>query len=135
MADRERGTALTVIAVLFGLLAVSNLLKGFRLGGDQTGFVFLGDRLTGMPNAVLGAAFGIYLLAYAWGIWTLRTWALPMGIAYLLYVIVNLVMFQVRGPKPPGAGVGFMIFGLVYAAVAIGVPAYAIHLLKNQELH
>ena len=133
MADRERSRALTVIAVVFGILAVSNLLKGFQIGAE-TGFVLLGERLTGTPNAVLGAVFGIYLLVYAYGIWTLRTWALPMGIAYLCYVIVNLVMFQMRGPKPPGAGIGFMIFGLVYAAVAIGVPAYAVSLLKNEDL-
>jgi hypothetical protein len=125
-------TTLRVFAVLYGILAISNLAKGLRIGAE-TGFVFLGQRLTGVPNAVLGAIFGAYLLIYAYGIWTLRKWALPMGVAYLGYVVVNLVMFSIRGPKPP-PGIGYAIFGLVYATVAIGVSAYTVYLLKNQDL-
>lgn len=132
MTDRPRSRALTGFAVLFGILAVSNLLKGLRIGAE-TGFVFLGERLTGTPNAALGAAFGLYLLAYAYGIWTRRKWALPMGIAYAAWVVVNLVMFTVRGPKPP-PGIGYALFGLVYAVIAIGVSAGAVYLLKNEDL-
>jgi hypothetical protein len=132
MADRQPGTTLKVFAVLFGILAISNLGKGLRIGAE-TGFVFLGERLTGTPNAVLGAIFGLYLLLYAYGIWNLRKWALPMGIAYLAYVVINLVLFSVRGPKPP-PGIGYVLFGLTYMAVAIGVAGGAVYLLKNEEL-
>src|SRR5262249_49537628 len=133
MADTTRGTGLTVSAVLFAILGVSNLLKPLHIGAD-TGFVFFGTRLTGTPNAILGPLFGVYLLLYAYGIWTLRRRALPMGMAYAAYVIVNLVTFQMWGPKPPNAGPGWAIFGLVYAAIAIGVSSGAVYLLKNHDL-
>jgi len=123
---------LNVFAGLFGILAVSNLLKGLRLGAE-TGFVFLGQRLTGTPNAVLGALFGIFLAVYAYGIWTRRRWALPMGVAYFAYVVLNLLLFPFRGPPSPG-GAGYAVFGLVYAAIAIGVSGSAVYLLENETL-
>jgi hypothetical protein len=132
MPTRTRNTALTVAAVLFGILAVSNLLKPLELGG-QTGFVFFGRRLAGTPNAILGPLFGLYLAAYAYGIWTMRRWALPMGIAYAAYVVVNLVLFPFRTPPRPGAGAGDTVFGIVYAFVAIGVSAGTAFLLAQRR--
>src|SRR5262249_24725669 len=110
VAQKDRRPILRVFAVLFGVLAVSNLLKPFRLGADQTGFVFFGPRLAGTANAIAGPAFGIYLLVYAIGIWRDRPYALPMARAYALYVVVNLVLFQLYAPKPAGAG--FVVFGI-----------------------
>jgi hypothetical protein len=121
MATSERGPWLTTAAILFAILAVSNLLKPLRLLGEETGFVFLGERLTGTANAVAGPIFGVFLAAYAAGIWGMRKYALPLGRLYAAYVIVNLVLFPFRTPPPPGAGVGWQLFGLLYAAVAIGV--------------
>jgi hypothetical protein len=45
MATGNRGPLLTTFAILFALLAVSNLLKPFQLEGPTTGFVFLGQRM------------------------------------------------------------------------------------------
>jgi hypothetical protein len=133
MPASDRGRALTIFAILFGALAVSNFLKPLHLGGDHTGFVFLGQRLTGTPNMIIGPLFGLLLAAYAAGIWRLRRYALSLGYAYAAYVIVNLVMFQIRGPKPPGAGAGYMLFGLVYATIAIGVSSGAAYLLHQRR--
>src|SRR5204863_7296956 len=73
IASEQRGPALTTFAILFGMLAFSNLLKPLQLGGEQhTGFVFFGHRTSGTFNAILGPLFGIYLLVYALGIWRLR---------------------------------------------------------------
>jgi hypothetical protein len=135
MADPvpRRGPALTTFAVLFGLLAVSNLLKPLQIGGARTGFVFFGQRLSGTPNAILGPLFGLYLLVYAVGIWRLRRFALPMAYAYAAYVIANLVAFTVRGEPEPEPGMGPFIFGIVYAAVAIGVSGGAALLLARRK--
>lgn len=128
MAEAERDRALGTCAVLFGLLAVSNLLKPLRLGAE-TGFVFLGTRLTGTANAVLGPLFGLYLLVYAVGIWRLRPWAVPMGVAYALYVVANLVLFTMKNTPP---STGAMVFGVVYMLVAVGVSWGTVHLLRRR---
>ena|SRR2546422_903376 len=132
MASEQRGPALTAFAILFGMLAVSNLLKPLQLGGAQhTGFVFFGQRTSGAANAILGPLFGLYLLVYAAGIWRLRRFVLPMGYAYAGYVIVNLIAFTVRGERQPG--VGFVIFSIVYALVAVGVSSGAALLLTRRK--
>jgi hypothetical protein len=88
MNERRRGTTLTIFAILFALLAISNLLKPLHVGGAQTGFVFLGTRTGGIANLILGPLFGLILAAYALGIWRMRRYALPLGYAYFAYVIL-----------------------------------------------
>lgn len=131
MPHPARGTALTVLAILFALLAISNLSKPLQLNSEQ-GFVLFGERLHGTANAVAGPLFGLYLLVYAAGIWGLRRWALPMGVAYALYVTVNLVLFRLR-TTPPADTVGYQAFVVVYAVVALGCAWGAVHLLRQRR--
>ena len=131
MSKADRGSALTVFAVLFFVLAISNFLKPLQLGGEHTGFVFLGRRLSGTANTVVGPLFGLYLLVYAIGIWRMRRFALPMGALYAAYVVVNLILFNFRMPREPG--IGYIVFGLVYSAVAIGVSSGAVYLLAQRR--
>jgi hypothetical protein len=115
-----RGRALTLLAVVLALLAVSDFLKPLRLEGADTGLVFLGRRLTGTPGVVAGLAVGAYLAIYAAGVWGMRRWALPLAWGYAAYVTVNLVLFPFRTPQPPDAGIGYVVFGVVYTLLAIG---------------
>jgi len=75
---------------------------------------------------VLAPALGIYMLAWAYGLWGLRGYAVPMGFAYLMLVAVNLIGF----PLTEGlrAGVTLPMYA-VYALVAFGTPALAQWLL------
>jgi hypothetical protein len=130
MAENTRGRALTIFAALFMVLAISNFLKPLQIG-EQTGFVLFGRRLSGTPNAIAGPLFGAYLLVYAIGILRMKRWALAMGWAYAAYVVLNLILFNVRNVQPPG--VGHAIFGLVYVAVAIGVSGGAAYLLSQRR--
>jgi len=107
---------LRVFAVLFALLAVSNFLKPFGLGED-TGFVFLGRRLTGTPNLIAGWSFAIFLAGYASCLWHGKAAALPLGVAFAAYVSANLFLFTLR--MPPATG-GAAVFGIVYTIVALG---------------
>lgn len=132
MPATSRGPWLTTVAVLFGLLAVSNFLKPLALDA-QTGFVLLGKRLSGTPNAIAGPIFGVFLALYAMGIWRMRRYALPMSFVYAAYVVTNLVLFNFRTPPPPNAGVGYQIFGVVYAIVAIGVSAGTARVLSKRR--
>ncbi len=133
MTDQDQGKWFKIFTVLFGLLAISNFLKPLRLGSDETGFVFLGERLTGVTNTIMGPLFGVFLAAYAFGIWQRKRFAMPMSHAYATYVILNLILFQVKNVTPPG--VGYMVFGIVYTVIAVGVSlGAAIFLTKNKAL-
>jgi hypothetical protein len=132
MAESNRGTALTVFAVLFGILAISNFLKPLQFD-EQTGFVLFGRRLSGFANTIFGPLFGLYLALYAAGIWRMRRYALTMAWIYVAYVVVNLILFNFYGPKPEGAGVGYAIFGLVYATVAVGVSLWSALTLRQRQ--
>lgn len=131
MPAAKRDTLLTVFAVLFGILAVSNLLKPLAVTSD-TGFVLFGHRLSGTANTIVGPLFGLFLAAYAAGIWRLKKYALPMAWVYAVYVLINLVLFNFYGPKPEGAGIGWILFGIVYATIALGVSFGAAVALKQR---
>jgi len=120
MADSSRGVVLTVFAVLFALLALSNFSKPLHLS-PNAGFVFLGMKTRGVANAILGPAFGLLLVIYAFGIWRMRRWALPIAYAYAAYVILNLSLYSIRNAGSPGQPPP--AFMLVYTAVAVGVSA------------
>ena len=117
MANSRRSGALTILAILFAILAVTDILKPFHLEGATTGLVFFGKRLSGTPDAILGPILGIILLIYAAGIWRMRRYALYLGYAYAIYVTVNLVLFSVRNPPPTSRN--DMIFGLFYIVFAL----------------
>jgi hypothetical protein len=117
MADSRRGGALTTMAILFAILAITDILKPFHLEGATTGLVFFGKRLSGVPDAILGPVLGIILLTYAAGIWRMRRYAIYLGFAYAIYVTINLVLFTATNPPPPSQGE--MIFGIVYSILAL----------------
>ena len=117
MADSRRGGTLSALAVLFGVLGVTDILKPFHLEGATTGLVFFGQRLSGAADAILAPALGIILLYYAAGIWRMRRYALYLGYAYAVYVTLNLVLYQMRNPPP--ATQAEKIFGFVYVILAL----------------
>jgi hypothetical protein len=117
MANSRRSGALTILAILFAILAVTDILKPLHLEGPTTGLVFFGKRLSGTPDAILGPILGIVLFIYAAGIWRMRRYALYLGYAYAIYVTVNLVLFSVRNPPPDSRN--DMIFGIAYIVFAL----------------
>ena len=132
--ERSRGPVLTTLAVLMGLLALSNFSKPLGQAmqpESDAGFVFLGHRLHGAANAVMGPLFGVLLAAYAYGAWTRRSWGVPLAAAYAAYVVVNLVLFVMSAPPAQNQSLAFMA---AYTAVAIGVSAGgAWYLYRNRH--
>jgi len=112
--ETRRGPALAIFAVLFALLAFSNISKPLSRG--RAGFVFFGTKTAGVANAILGPAFGIFLLVYAVGIWRRKRWAVPMAWAYAVYVPINLILFTMKTPQRWQSP----IFAMVYVAIALG---------------
>jgi hypothetical protein len=121
--------ALRSCALLFALIALSNLLKPFAYT-ETVGFVLFGQRLAGMPNVFAALAFAMFLAVYAQSIWAERRRALALGIAYAIYVIVNLVLWNFRKPAGTVTPLAFM---LPYLICAIGVSSGAAFLLWSQR--
>jgi hypothetical protein len=117
MANSRRGGFLTTMAVLFVLLAITDILKPFHLEGPTTGLVFFGHRLSGVPDAIVGPLLGIFLIIYALGIWQVRRYALYLAFAYSIYVTINIVLFTATNPMPTDRP--DQIFGIVYSILAI----------------
>lgn len=117
MADSRRSVALTILAILFAILAITDILKPFHLEGPTTGLVFFGRRLSGTPDAILGPLLGVFLLIYAVGILRMQRLALYLGYAYAIYVTLNLILYAVRNPPP--ASQSEMIFGIFYIVFAL----------------
>ena len=113
----ESPAASTMAAILFALMALSNTLKPFAYSAT-TGFVLFGERLSGASNTIAALVFAVLLAFYAWAIWTERRIAVPLGFAYALYVLANLILWSFR--KPEGT-VTPAIFGIPYLLSAIGV--------------
>src|SRR5262249_32148736 len=111
---RSRGIFLTVMTILFVLLAISDFSKPLQFHGnpERGGLVVLGYKLQGVVlNAIGGTAFGVFLMLYASGIWRMKSWVLPLAIVYALYVPVNLVMFWFLHTEPRPT-IGFIAFYL-----------------------
>jgi hypothetical protein len=132
MADTRRGGGLTTLAILFAILALTDILKPFHLEGPTTGLVFFGKRLSGTPDAILAPILGIVLLTYAAGIWRMRRYALYFGYAYAIYVTINLVLFSARNPPP--ASQSEMIFGIVYIILALAFSWSTAILLSRRKV-
>jgi len=130
MANSRRGGFLTTMAILFVVLAITDILKPFHLEGPTTGLVFFGRRLSGVPDAIVGPLVGIFLLVYAVGIWRMLRYAIYLGFVYAIYVTLNIVLFTVTNPMPTDRP--DQIFGIVYSILAI-VFSWATALVLNRR--
>ena len=132
--ERKRGPFLTVMAVLFAILALSNATKALQHLRDPKvlGMVIFGVRFeTVTANLILGPLMGLVLAAYSYGVWKLKPWVVPLSMAYAFYVPVNLVLFWYRqtGPEIPPLG---SILG--YLAVALtGSIGTALYLAYHRD--
>ena len=94
------------MTVLFVVLALSDFTKALQFAHNPIvgGLVVFGHKFHGVAhNLILGPLFGIVFLTYAYGLWNLRAWTLPLAIVYAFYVPYNLVLFwyrQAPGPRP-----------------------------------
>jgi hypothetical protein len=113
----HRGLLLTVLAILFALAAIQDILKPLHLEGPTTGLVFLGTRLSGSANLVMSIVLAIFLASYAVGVWRMKKYALTLGFIYAVYVLFNIVIFSIRyageNNGPPAFLVGFTIGAIV----------------------
>jgi hypothetical protein len=130
---QSRGPFLTVMAVLFVVLAFSDFTKALQYARDPAhlGLVVLGHRFGGVgKNLAFGSLVGIVLMTYAYGIWKMRAWVLPLSILYAFYVPANMVMFWSLHQLPPPS-VGFIVRYLLISLT--GSVGTAIFLAYHRE--
>lgn len=129
----SRGTFLSLMAVLFVVLAISDFTKALQYAHDPSvgGLVVFGHKFEGVgKNLVLGPLVGIVLLIYAYGIWKVRSWVLPLSIVYAFYVPYNLVLFWYTHTAGPRS----IRFIMIYLAIALtGSVGTAIYLAYHRE--
>jgi hypothetical protein len=123
-----RGPFLTTMAGLLGLLAVSNCTKVLQHLEDpqKLGIVVFGTRLeTVAGNLIVGPLMGLVVGAYAYGLWRMRAWVIPLSIVYAFYVPTNLVLFWYGQTSPDIPPVGSILVYLVFAlGGSIGTALY-----------
>ena len=132
MPNGSRGVTLTILAMLLALMALSNFGKPFA-HDPGVGFVFLGTRLSGLPNMIVAPIFGIMLAVYAYGIIAMRKFALPIGIFYAAYVIINMPLFILKYHGSPVMQEHSWAYLIPYPFVAIGVSSGAAVLLYRRK--
>jgi hypothetical protein len=123
----DRGWFLTLMTVLFIVLAISDFTKALQHARTpHLGLVLLGHRLEApTANIVGGILFGIVLLIYAIGMFRMRAWVLPLAIVYAFWVPVNEVMFWSLHGTGEHPTVGFIAFYLfVSLGGSIGTALY-----------
>ena len=119
MEQGKRGLPLTLFAIAFGLLAISDLTKPLsQTNHPQAGLVFFGTKLTGAADLIIAPLFAAFLAIYAVGIWRMKRYAMPMAHAYATYVFINLLLFVMKHDRGDTGGLPFMA---VYATIALGV--------------
>jgi len=136
MEQSRRGLALTICALGFGLLAISDLTKPFSRSHDpQAGLVFFGTKLTGTDDLIIAPLFATFLAIYAIGIWRMKRYATPMSYAYATYVLINLLLFVMKHSNPRDRG--GLPFMAIYVTVALGVSIGSAVLLtlRREELN
>jgi hypothetical protein len=125
-ASKRRGIFLTVMAVLFVVLAFSDFTKVLQHHNNpEMGLVIFGHKFRGaFSNLILGPLFGLFLLTYTYGIWNLKRWVVPISVCYAFYVPVNMVLFwSLHKLDPPT--VGFIVFYLFVSLTgSIGTALY-----------
>jgi hypothetical protein len=125
--SKQRGMFLTVMAVLFVILAISDFTKVLQHAGNPAvgGIVILGHKFTRkIATMTLGPLFGVFLLVYAYGLWKMARWVIPLSVFYAFYVPVNLVLFwSLHQLSPPT--VRFIVFYIFVAFTgSIGTALY-----------
>lgn len=130
----QRPRFLTLMAVLFTVLAISNATKSLQSQlGPNLGLVVFGGRFQGFwPNLLIGPLLALVPGAYALGLFRLRAWVWPLSAAYAFYVPTNLVLFWYLHPEiERGPVIGLLVYLVFALGGSIGT---ALYLARRNEI-
>jgi len=116
----KRPFLVTLLAVVVFLLSCANLARAAIGIARWPLLATLPETLPSQAAIGLGGVWGAVWLVEGWGLWTLRWWARPAGIAlFVLYEIAILgdqAVFT-RGPYEQGAMLGAVIGSILWAGL------------------
>jgi hypothetical protein len=124
----SRPLGITIMAIVAGVFGVVGLLAGLALFG-LSGMIgmFGGANVVGqsMLSSFFALATAILALAFAYGAWTLKPWAWPLGLAFAAFAVVSGVIGLASGDTEiTSLVIGLAIAGLVvYYLMTPGVKA------------
>ncbi|MFN7953589.1 MAG: hypothetical protein U0610_17820 [bacterium] len=132
-AQPQRGALLSTIAVLLGLQAISHLtMFALHMWRPKLGVVFLGARFHSIPgNLVVGGALGAVLTAYAYGLWKLKAWVVPIAAGYALYMPVNLTVYWFLHPEIAQDRVFFWL--AYHVVLLLGFVGAGLHVIQHRD--
>ncbi len=131
--DRPKpGVALTILALIFFVSAVSSILKPYATAPDA-GFMLLGFRTDGLLEAIVARVHAALMLGLAYGIWRLKRYALYFLLVYTPYVLLNLILSSFRYEWHPPGNLPVPLFMVIYAVIALGVPGGTAYLLSRRR--
>ena len=126
-ASAKRGVFLTGMAILFVVLAISDFTKALQHANNPAvgGLVILGHKFRRTSaNLVLGPLFGLFLLTYAYGLWNMKRWVIPISIFYAFYVSTNMVLFWSLHQLDPPTVRFIVLYLFVSLTGSIGTALY-----------
>lgn len=113
----QRPTGVTILAVLAAIGGVLGLLASLALLGlgaavagasGLGGFVFIGGLIV--------LIYSVLSLVLAYGFWTLKPWAWPLGVAVQVLGIIQAVLQYMNAPE---TGITSLIISLAISAVIL----------------
>ncbi|MGI8658030.1 MAG: hypothetical protein ACR2K4_04570 [Candidatus Limnocylindria bacterium] len=115
-ATTGRPLGITIMAIIAGIFGVLGLLAGLALFGLSGLLGAVGGASVagqGMLSSLFALVTAIIALAFAYGAWTLKPWAWPLGLAFAGFAVVSGVIGLASGDT----GASSVIIGLVIAGV------------------
>jgi len=104
-----RPTGITILAVLAAIGGVLGLFGGFIV-------LFGGTVLFGALGGLLGVAalaYAALLVAFAYGAWTLKPWAWPLGVAVAIFGIVMSIVYIIGGSSIANQALSVVVDGVI----------------------
>lgn len=115
---RSRPLGITIMAIVAAIFGALGLLAGLALFGLSGLLGAVGGASVagqGMMSSLLALVTAVLALAFAYGAWTLKPWAWPLGLAFAAFAVVSGVIGLATGDTDATS----VVIGLAIAAVVV----------------
>lgn len=111
-----RPLGITIMAIIAAIFGVLGLLAGLALFGLSGLLGMVGGSSVvqqSMVSSLLALVTAVLALAFAYGAWTLKPWAWPLGLAFAAFAVVSGVVGLATGDTE----ITSVVVGVAIAAI------------------